>query len=144
MVRIIRILLTVFCVLVLLGTVAFLALNWRHIPDRIPTHFSIKGAVDGYGPKASLLLLPAISAVAVVALSFSKTIRINTLKRTRRIPAPPLLMPLICLPLTLGISYLTVCAALSRPLGAWFFPVFLTTTILPIAAFSVYFIKKYP
>jgi hypothetical protein len=127
---------------VLLGTVAFLALNWRYIPDQIPVNFSVKGELEGYGSKASLLQLPLLNTVAIASLSFSKTIRISTLKRTRRIPAPPLLSPLVCLPLTLGIAYLTVCAALSRPLGAWFFPVFLAATILPATAFGVYLIKK--
>ena len=142
MVRIIRIVLAAFCVLMLLGAVVFLVLNWRHIPDQIPMNFSIKGEVVGYGSKASLLLLPVLNAVAIAALFFSRTIRIRTLGRERRIPAPPLLMPLICLPLTLGITYLTVCSALSRPLGVWFFPVFLATTLLPITAFSVYLIKS--
>ena len=142
--RIIRMVLTVFCVLVLLGTVAFLLLRWGGIPDQVPMHFNFKGEADGYGSKTALFLMPAINAVVIVSMCFAKTIRIRTLRRARRIPAPPLLLPLISLPLTLGISYMTVCIALARPLGAWFMPVFLATTILPIAAFSVYLMKKYP
>lgn len=142
MVRIIRIVLSIFCVLVLLGTVVFLALNWRHIPGRVPMHFNIRGEVDGYGAKAALLALPAVNAVAIVSLYLSKTIRIRSLGRERRVPAPPLLMPLICLPLTLGISYLTVCAALARPLGAWFMPVFLGATLLPLVLYCVLVLPK--
>lgn len=142
MVRIIRAVLMAFCILVLLGTVAFLALRWGQIPSRVPMHFDLRGEVNGLGPKAALLLLPAINAVVIAALSFSGTIRLSIPGHVRRIPAPPLLSPLVCLPLTLGVTYLTVCTALSRPLGAWFLPVFLAATILPITAFSVYLIKK--
>lgn len=137
MVRIIRVALIALSVLVLLGTVVFLVLDWRYIPDSVPMHFSFDGAVEGYGPKAALLLLPVLNAVAIAALSFSRTIRVRTFRRERHIPAPPLLMPLVCLPLTLGIAYLTVCAALSRPLGAWFLPVFLVASMLPLVVYSV-------
>jgi uncharacterized membrane protein len=30
------------------------------LPDTIPTHWNIKGEIDGYGPKATLFLMPGI------------------------------------------------------------------------------------
>lgn len=135
--RIIRAALIALSVLVLLGTVVFLAVYWKRIPDRVPMRFDGRGEIVGWGAKASLLLLPVLNAVLTVALSFAKTVNFSTLRRVRRYPAPPLLFPLMSLMLTLGLSYMTVCIALVRPLGLWFTPVFPVVSMLPLVVYIV-------
>lgn len=51
--------------LVLLGlTAAVAAWGWREVPDgaRLPTHWNIRGEVDGYGSKTFGLLFPPVTA----------------------------------------------------------------------------------
>jgi len=36
------------------------------LPDRIPTHWNLRGEIDGYGSKSTVFLLPAIMAVLLV------------------------------------------------------------------------------
>lgn len=53
--------------------VAFLvvttAFYWPVVPKTIPTHFDIAGKVDGWGPKWTLLLLPAIGALMHILMT---------------------------------------------------------------------------
>ena len=52
------------CVVVTaLGLVALLAMTawgWPQLPATIPTHFGVNGQPNAYGPKATILLLPAL------------------------------------------------------------------------------------
>ncbi len=48
-------------ILLLLGIYGFIIVNWSEIPDRIPTHFNFAGEADGWGGKASVLILPIIA-----------------------------------------------------------------------------------
>lgn len=53
------------------GLFVFLALQWRTLPEQIPTHFDISGNVTGYGSKWVLILLPAIGVVTDIAMAVS-------------------------------------------------------------------------
>lgn len=46
-----------------------LAVLWPQLPSRVPSHFGISGAADAWGPKATLLLLPVVSAVIYAGLT---------------------------------------------------------------------------
>ncbi len=135
--RIIRIAAEVLSLLVLLGTVVFLIVYWKHIPDQIAARFDGAGQIDGLSGKRSILWMPAVMLALYVSLSLVKTMRLRSLGRETRIPAPLTLasMKLITL---VGFSYMTVCAALIRPLGAWFLPVFLTAALAPMLALLIY------
>jgi len=45
-------------------------MQWTSLPARIPEHFGWSGTPDRFGPKSSLLILPAIAVLFYVALSF--------------------------------------------------------------------------
>lgn len=136
--RIIRIITEVLCILLLLGTIAFLIVFWKDIPASVPTHFDGSGQIESYAAKKTLIFNPILMAVAYVPLSFVKTMRYRSFgKKEVRVPAPPLLFPLMKLTLLAGFAYTTVCCALVRPLGAWYLPVFLTLALGPMVVFSV-------
>ena len=47
------------------------ALAWSHVPERIPTHWNIRGEVDGYGGRfVGLLLLPLMALGVYLLLRF--------------------------------------------------------------------------
>ena len=47
------------------------ALLWDKLPDRMPVHWNIRGAIDGYAGKSfGVLFLPVLSSVLVVLLGF--------------------------------------------------------------------------
>lgn len=133
---IIRIAAEVLCLALLLGTVIFLILFWKNIPDSIPNHFDSMGQIDGYAEKKTLILLPVFMAVLYAVLSLVRTMRFRSLGREVRVPVPPLLFPLMKLAVLAGFSYMTVCSALNRPLGVWYLPVFLTLILGPLVVCS--------
>ena len=134
--RIIRIAAEALCLTLLLGTVIFLIVFWKNIPDSVPSHFNAAGQIDGYAGKKTLILLPVMMAVIYAALSLVKTMRFRSLGREVRVPAPLLLFPAMKLAILTGFSYMTVCSALSRPLGAWYLPVFLVLILGPMVVYS--------
>ena len=134
--RIIRIAVEVLCLALLLGTVIFLIVFWKNIPDSVPNHFNGAGQIDSYAGKKTLLLLPIFMAVIYAVLSFAKTMRFRSLGKEVRVPTPPLMFPMMKLAVLAGFAYMTVCSALARPLGAWYLPVFLVLVLGPMVVYS--------
>jgi len=42
---------------------------WQHLPAKIPMHFNGSGAVDQWGPKTGLWVMPVIGVVSYLALT---------------------------------------------------------------------------
>ncbi|MBR5093912.1 MAG: DUF1648 domain-containing protein [Oscillospiraceae bacterium] len=77
--------------LILLGSIAYILLIWRQLPEQIPTHYNAAGQIDGYGGRGTLLIMPVIGLVTdlVVALvgrfpkSWNTGVRVTALNRAR-------------------------------------------------------------
>ena len=77
--------------LILLGSIVYILIIWKKLPERIPTHYNFAGQIDGYGGRGSLLLMPVIGLVTdltvVVCGRFPKSwntgVRITVLNRVR-------------------------------------------------------------
>jgi hypothetical protein len=48
---------------------AVLAYYWGALPSSVPTHFNAIGAIDGYGPKNALLIVPLVTVLLYCLLS---------------------------------------------------------------------------
>lgn len=127
----------VLCLALLLGTVIFLIVFWKNIPDSVPSHFDGMGRIDGYAEKKTLILLPVLMAIVYTVFSLVKSMRFRSLGKEVRVPAPPLLFPMMKLALLAGFTYITVCSALDRSLGAWYLPVFLGLVLGPMIVCSL-------
>ena len=53
---------------ILLGTIAYIAVIYRTLPDKIPTHYTFSGEIDGWGSKTVLWVTPIIGAVTDLTL----------------------------------------------------------------------------
>ena len=134
--RIVRIVLNALSLLILLGTVLFLMVYWKRLPDQVPAHYNIRGQIDDWGGKGMLILEPIMMLALYVVFSVSKTLRFRSMGKEVRVPAPELMFPAFKLVLLAGISYMAVCTALARPLGVWFLPVFIGAVFLPLIVFA--------
>ena len=130
--RVIRIVLEIFSLAVLLGTVVFLLLYWGRIPALVPNRFDGAGQITSWTDRKLLALMPVVMAVVFVAMLFPKTVQFRSFGKSVRLPAPALLFPAMKLAMLGGFAYLTVCSALTRPTGAWFLPAFLGAVFLPM------------
>lgn len=130
--RIARIVLEALSLLLVLGTVVFLLLYWKNIPDTVPNNFNGAGEITGWVDKKLLILMPVVMAVVFVSMLFPKTVQFRSLGKSVRLPAPALLFPAMKLAMLGGFAYLTACSALVRPTGSWFLPVFFAAVFLPL------------
>ena len=53
-----------------LAALGYVALHYGSLPDRVPTHFDGRGQVNGWGPKATLWLLPGLGLGLQALLGF--------------------------------------------------------------------------
>lgn len=121
---------------VLAASVVFLAVRWGRMPDEIPTHFDAAGQIDGWGDKATVLLLPVVALLmyglfGFVVLIVSSAWNGPAARKEAAMTALAAISPAIAL----GFSYITVCAALCLPLGRWFTPVFIGGLAFPLGGF---------
>ena len=140
--RIIRIVLEVLSLLILLGTIVFLVAYWKDIPAQVPNRLDSRSEITEWADKKVLFVSPVLMTITFVGLFFAKTVRFRSLGKTVRAPAPALMFPAMKLPLLLGLSYITVCSALVRPLDAWFFPVFFVLLFAPMIVFGIMLLCK--
>lgn len=61
--------LDVISLIVIACTIAYVAYEWRNLPERIPMHFNGKGEIDGWGNKMSLIALPIIGIIVYTGLT---------------------------------------------------------------------------
>ena len=72
----------------LVFSVGIVAWNWSELPDRIPLKFDALGEPKRWGPKASILILPAISVFVYGVLSFAYRQPATGLLSLNRKPSP--------------------------------------------------------
>ncbi len=61
----------VLALLTLMAMGIFLAVQYPHLPERIPTHYGFNGKVDGWGGKGTIWLLYGIHALVILSLVVS-------------------------------------------------------------------------
>lgn len=126
---------------------AWLLLVWQYkkLPDRIPMHFNIKGAVDGFGDKAMIWLLPGVTTALYLLLTFinrfpeqfNYLVRITESNAAKQYTLATKLMRTLKLSLVLVfflLEYLTIQAAWQQGQGlsVWFLPITLGLVLLPL------------
>ncbi len=75
----------------LLGTIVYILLVWRSLPERIPINYNMAGEITGYGGRGTLLVMPIFGLVTdlVIALvgrfpkSWNTGVRVTVLNRVR-------------------------------------------------------------
>ena len=60
------------CILIIVGTWAYVGYAWTRLPEQIPTHFDASGNIDGYGGKGVIFLLPVMMIVMMVVLTVTE------------------------------------------------------------------------
>jgi uncharacterized membrane protein len=129
--------------------------NYANLPDRITTHFNIKGEVNGHGSKNTLWLLPSIATIIIIGFSFMSRIphqfnymvKItpeNALQQyTLALKMMRYLKIVILLIFTYIIYTIVQNAQQSKDgMSHWFLPLSLCLTFLPTAVLIYYSYKK--
>ena len=53
-------------ILLVVTTLIVSAMLYSSLPERVPTHWNIRGQVDGYGPRGSIFIMPGAMAALLV------------------------------------------------------------------------------
>ena len=111
---------------VLLAVSGFVAFRWRSLPEQLPSHFNAAGAADSFSGRSSLLVLLVIAwavFLLMVLLLMIPGLWEKAQGSQRGVRASRGMTAWLTLIITLMFSYIALCTALCRGLGAWFMPV---------------------
>ncbi|MCU4988815.1 DUF1648 domain-containing protein [Bacillus cereus] len=127
------------------GSIIFLIIIWGRLPEEVPAHYNAYGAVDRWGSKWELLLLPGIGAFILLLMqtlekfpevhnypkrfneSNAKQFYLNSRKMLNQLKN-------VCLLIFAFIQFETISIALdwSGGFGKLFLPILLIWTAIPI------------
>ncbi len=135
--------LLVMGLLILLGSVVFIAARWSVTPNVIAIHFDAAGQIDGWGKKSAVLILPILGAICyglICSVSMLPTSLWNTPghRPVRNAETARIMMALMGFFLALAFAYMTVCSVLCVPLGRLFLPAFIAGLALPFIGFLIF------
>ncbi|MFA0815064.1 MAG: DUF1648 domain-containing protein [Anaerofustis sp.] len=135
-----------FCLLLLVGIVAILIVNWSNIPDKIPGHYNAVGEVDRWGNKEELLILPIIGWILYIGITvleqfpqiWNTGVKVTEQNATRIYRILKNMVGTIKLLMVFVFVFLTVNSAFAKALPDWFLPTFLVL----IFGSMIFFIVK--
>lgn len=112
---------------------------WGEIPDTIPIHYGMSGAVDNYADKSSLVLLffavamlMGVMNIAIYYVKSNATSKYATEADKSQLDTVYPMIVFMNLSIQVMFAYIMFCCTAGRNLGVWFAPVFLTATFAPI------------
>ncbi|QHQ59811.1 DUF1648 domain-containing protein [Anaerocolumna sedimenticola] len=121
------------CFILLIGVFLYLILNWSNIPDKIPGHYNALGTVDRWGDKNEIWLCPIISVLFYIALSvlerfpgaWNTGIQVTEKNREQVYRLLKNMLVTLKVIVVADFVFISVNSALTKPMPAWFLPVFL-------------------
>ncbi len=124
--------------------------NFLISPEKVPTHFNIRGEADAYGGRINILILPAIAAVLYTGMTllnrfphiFNYMVSIteeNALRQytnsTRMIRVLKLVLVIVFL--FIGFQMHEGAGVSQTGFGSWVMPVIMLMVFVPIVYFIV-------
>ena len=119
--------------LVLVGSVVFLAGYWKQIPAEVPMHYNAAGEIDRWGTKAELLILPVIAwllyglltVVEQFPSAWNTGVKVTAENREQVYALLGHMLSTLKLLVMVMFAWITLWCALARPLPVWFLSVVL-------------------
>lgn len=122
----------VLAVLILLAATIFVLINWKDMPELIPSHYDFKGQVDAYGGRGVLIFTMVMGWVLVlsmIVISWFPSIWSTGVERT---PANAAVVNRIIkdmlnvleVGMAILFSYMMIVPAMGITMGKWFMPAF--------------------
>ncbi len=137
------------CILLLVGILIYLGLNWSSIPDKIPGHYNALGVVDRWGNKGELFILPIISWILYSGITilerfpqvWNTGVEVTEENKERVYGVLKNMIGTVKLIMVVVFSFLTINTALAKELSLWFVPVFLIVMFGSIIFYIVKLVK---
>ena len=131
--------------LVFIAMWVHIILVWGDLPDRIPTHYDFAGEVDGWGSKASILLLPVIGTVMLpllIAVEFfpqtwNTGVQVTPLNQVFVYRTTKSMLVTLELTLLLTFAIINVFTVRATSVPIWLLPVTMLLDLAPVAFFLI-------
>ncbi|MHB8131723.1 MAG: DUF1648 domain-containing protein [Mobilitalea sp.] len=142
-----QIIMEIAALLLILGEIIFVCVQWRLLPEKIPGHFNALGEIDRWGSKKEIIILPIIGGFLYIMLTvfafLPKTwsLPVKITKENKEVLyryARGLLISVKAESIGM-FFYMTYNITKSQPLSGWFLPVFLFVIFGTI----IYYMKKF-
>lgn len=138
-------LVNVVCLLLIGGTIAYLALAWSALPDLLPGHYNAAGEVDRMGSKIELILLPILNTIFFLGIGvierrpskWNTSVTVTNKNRAVIYRETKSMIVTLKLELILDFTYLTFSTIFQSGLGGWFTPVVLFVVFGTILFFGI-------
>lgn len=123
--------LNILCLVIMVGSLVWLILYWKKIPDEIPTHFNVYGEADNFGSKKSIIILP-IFAWMIYGMIFliecfpgawNTGVKVTPENSVRVYGILKGMIVILKLFVVLTFTLLMVFSAISKGLPIWLLPV---------------------
>lgn len=143
-------LIEVCCIILLVGTLIYLVVNWGSIPDRVPMHYNAAGEITSFAGKATLLIVYVMALIMYIGLStmerypqtWNAGVKITEHNKIRIYRILKDMIKTTKLIIVVAFIYLTINTAMAKPLSGWFTPVFLVLIIGSIIFFTAKVFKN--
>lgn len=124
----------VICLVLLVGIVLYLAINWSDIPDKVPMHYDLAGNIDRWGGKEELLILPIMSWIMYLFMTvieqfpkiWNTGVTVTGENQIRVYRVLKYMLKSLKLIVVADFVFMDIQAIMGRNLPGWFTPVFLT------------------
>jgi uncharacterized membrane protein len=139
----------VVCIVLLIGTLIYLCLNWSNIPDKIAGHYNAAGVADRLGNKGELIITPIIAWILYIGLTiiecfpqiWNTGVQINEKNKDKVYRILKNLLITEKLLIVSVFTFITINQSLSKELPVWFLPVFLLLIFGSLILFIIKLIK---
>ena len=143
------ILLEIVCLILLIGVLIYLFLNWNSIPEKIPGHYNAMGEIDRMGSKKELLVLPIISWLMYLGMTvlerfpqiWNTGVTVTEENKGRVYRVLKNMLSTMKLIVVAVFVYLTINSSRAISLSVWFLPVFITLMFGSIIFFSMKLVR---
>ena len=138
------------CLLLMTGTIVYLIVMWKSIPDTIPAHYNAAGEVDRWGGKSELIFLPVIGGMLYFLMTliqqypeaWNTGVKVTEQNRERVYQILGNLIGTTKLMVLAVFSGLTVLSSLALSLPIWYLGVVLALLFGPLAFFLLQLSKE--
>ncbi|MEG0775546.1 DUF1648 domain-containing protein [Clostridium sp.] len=131
--------------IMILGMIIFVCLQWNQLPDKIPGHFNVMGEVDRWGSENELITLPIISTflyTVLTVLSFlpqtwSVPVKTTNLDREVVYRHTRSLLILIKVEILLIFLYITYCMTKAQSLSSGVISIIILVIFITIINYAI-------
>lgn len=121
----------ILCLVIMIGTIVWLAVIWDRIPDEIATHFDYAGNPDSYGSKSSIIVLPIFAwllygimvFVELIPGAWNTGVKVTPENSERVYGIIKSMLVFLKLYIVILFTVITIFSALGKGLPVWLLPV---------------------